>query len=95
MIGVCEAVQLDKMTKKAEEWARTVEWMGRKDGQLRVQRDMGTSCQPKHRTCSTGMVAREEDCMQLGSCAEAVQERIVRRLLGASITVASWCGSVR
>lgn len=26
------------MTEKAEEWAGKVEWMGRKDGQLEVER---------------------------------------------------------
>ena len=42
--GVYEAVQ--KMTEKAKESARKVEWMGRKDGQFGVERGMRTSCQP-------------------------------------------------
>ena len=36
----------EKMTAKAKELARKVEWMGRKDGKFGVERGMGTSCQP-------------------------------------------------
>ena len=81
-------VQLEKMVEQAEEWAGKIEWMARVDGELEAERGR----------LLWDLVARPglEHAAEVwwpggktaGKRLEAVQDRLGRRLLGASRTVA-------
>ena len=67
-------VQLEKMVEQAEEWAGKIEWMARVDGELEAEEHAAEVWWPGGKT--------------VGKRLEAVQDRLGRRLLGASRTVA-------
>ena len=81
---------MEKMAEKAEEWAGKMEWMSRKDGQVEVhgerQVSVGTPC--KARLIEHAAEVWWPGGKTVNRKLEAVQERIGRRLLGASRTVA-------
>ena len=86
--GMQGNVQVEKMAEKAEEWPGKMEWMSRKDGQVEVERsrlvwELRARTGLEHAAvvwCPGGKTVNRK--------LEAVQERIGRRLLGASRTVA-------
>ena len=81
-------MQLEKMKEKAEEWAGKVEWMSRKDGQIEVERGRLVW----ELLARPGLEHAAEIWWPGGKAAnkklEAVQDKVGRRLLGASRTVA-------
>ena len=86
--GMRGNVQVEKMAEKAEEWAGKMEWMSRKDGQVEVERGRLVW----ELLARPGLEHAAEVWWPGGKTVnrklEAVQERIGRRLLGASGTVA-------
>ena len=86
--GMRGNVQLEKMKEKAEEWAGKVEWMSRKDGQIEVERGRLVW----ELLARPGLEHAAEIWWPGGKAAnkklEAVQDKVGRRLLGASRTVA-------
>ena len=81
-------VQLERVREKAEEWAGRTEWMSRVNGQIEVERgrliwELLARPSLEHAASvwwTGGKVANRK--------LEAVQERVGRKLLGASRTVA-------
>ena len=86
--GMRGNVQVEKMAEKAEEWAGKMEWMSRKDGKIEVERGRLVW----ELLARPGLEHAAEVWWPGGKTVnrklEAVQERIGRRLLGASRTVA-------
>ena len=86
--GMRGNVQVEKMAEKAEEWAGKMEWMSRKDGQIEVERGRLVW----ELLARPGLEHAAEVWWPGGKTVnrklEAVQERMGRRLLGASRTVA-------
>ena len=93
-LGVCfdrsmrGNVQLENMKEKAEEWAGKTEWMSRKDGQIEVKRGRLVW----ELLASTSLEHAAEIWWSSGKTAnrnlEAVQDKVGKRLLGASRSVA-------